>query len=143
MTEPNSGPTVLLVEDDVFLLDMYSTKFTQNGFVVESCQSVAEALTALRGGVKPAVVLFDIVMPGEDGFSLLRSLKSEKLAEGACLIGLTNQSSDADKKQAIDLGADKYIIKASMIPSEVVSLAKQCIVDMGQKPQSETPSPKS
>ena len=127
MTEQNSSPTVLLVEDDHFLLDMYSMKFTQGGFAVESCQSSSEALTSLRGGVKPAAILFDIVMPGDDGFSLLRSIKKEKLAQGACLIALTNQSSDPDRKQALELGADQYVIKASMIPSEVVTMTKECI----------------
>ena len=71
MTEQNAGPTVLLLEDDLFLLDMYSMKFTQAGFTVESCQSTAEALTSLRGHLQPVAVLFDIVMPGDDGFSFL------------------------------------------------------------------------
>ena len=122
-----SGPTVLLVEDDLFLLDMYGTKFTQAGFTIESCQSVTEALATLRGGFKPSAILFDIVMPGEDGFVLLRALKSENLAKGSSIIALTNQSSEADKKQALDLGADQYVVKASMIPSEVVAMTKECI----------------
>ena len=125
-----SGPKVLLVEDDHFLLDMYSMKFAQDGFSVEPCQSVAEAVTALKGGLQPSAVLFDIVMPGEDGFALLRTLKTDQLAKGACLIALTNQSSDADRKQALDLGADQYVVKASMIPSEVVAMTKECIAKM-------------
>ena len=128
--DTKKGPTVLIVEDDHFLLDMYSMKFTQEGFTVEPCQSVAEALTALRAGVQPSVILFDIVMPGEDGFALLRTINSEKLAKGAHRIALTNQSSDADRKQAIDLGADQYVVKASMIPSEVVAMVKE---EMGKK----------
>ena len=118
-----SGETVLLLDDDHFLLDMYSMKFIQKGYAVEGCMSTAEALTALRGGLKPAAVLFDIVMPGEDGFSFLSTLKAEKLAEGAAVIALTNQSNDGDRAQAEKLGADNYVVKASMIPSEVVDMA--------------------
>lgn len=119
-----SDATVLLVDDDKFLLDMYSLKFTQEGFNVIPCFSVKEALDALRGGAKPNAVLFDITMPGQDGFQLLSSIRDEKLAEGARLIALTNQSNDADRKHAEELGAQKYVVKASMIPSEVVALVK-------------------
>lgn len=123
MAEGN-GKTVLLVDDDKFLLDMYSLKFTQEGFTVASCFSVNEALETLRGGLKPDVVLFDITMPGQDGFEFLKNVRDEKLGGGARLIALTNQSNDADRKHAEELGAQKYVVKASMIPSEVVTLVK-------------------
>ena len=118
-----TGQSILLLDDDHFLLDMYSMKFMQKGYTVEAAQSTAEALTSLRGGLKPDAVLFDIVMPGEDGFSFLSTVKAEKLAEGAALIALTNQSNDGDRTQAEKLGADGYVVKASMIPSEVVEMA--------------------
>ena len=120
-----NGKSVLLVDDDKFLLDMYSLKFTQEGFNVIPCFSVAEALTSLRGGAKPDVILFDITMPGQDGFEFLKTVRDEKLASGARLIALTNQSNDADRKHAEELGAQKYVVQASMIPSEVVALVKQ------------------
>jgi CheY-like chemotaxis protein len=103
---------------------MYSMKFTQAGFVVHPCFSTEEALQTLRGGVHPEVILFDITMPGQDGFYLLQKIKEEKLAEGAKIIALTNQSNDADKKHAEELGVTRYCIKASMIPSEVVNMVK-------------------
>lgn len=123
MTAEN-GKTVLLVDDDKFLLDMYSLKFTQEGFTVVSCFSVHEALDALRGGAKPDVILFDITMPGQDGFEFLKLVRDEKLAPSSKLIALTNQSNDADRKHADELGAQKYVVKASMIPSEVVAMVK-------------------
>ena len=69
-------------------------------------------------------------MPGEDGFALLTKIREEKLAAGAKLIALTNQSNDADKKHAEEFGAKRYVVKASMIPSEVVALVKE---EMGKK----------
>lgn len=122
---------MLLVDDDKFLLDMYSLKFTQEGFTVASCFSVQEALEALRGGVKPDVILFDITMPGQDGFEFLKSIRDEKLVGTSKLIALTNQSNDADRKHAEELGAQRYVVKASMIPSEVVAMVK---VEMGMTP---------
>lgn len=118
---PASPKSIVIVDDDRFLVDMYSVKFMQQGFSVEGCQSTREALAALRGGIRPLAILFDIIMPEQDGFDFLRAAKAEKLGEGAAFIALTNQSSDADRAQARELGADAYIVKASMIPSEVVA----------------------
>nr|AQQ74995.1 hypothetical protein [uncultured bacterium] len=117
----------MLVDDDKFLLDMYSVKFSQAGFAVHPCFSTSEALGTLRTGVKPAAVLFDITMPGEDGFALLETIHKEKLADGAKLIALTNQGSEADKKKAEEIGVDKYVIKATMIPSEVVNMVNEAL----------------
>ena len=118
---PKKEGTVLVLDDDRFLADMYSVKFMQKGYVVETYQSVQEALAALRGGLSPVAVLFDIVMPEQDGLEFLRIVKEEKLAGGGTFIALTNQSSDTDRAQAEKLGADAFIVKASMIPSEVVT----------------------
>ncbi len=116
---------ILIVDDDHFLLDMYSQKFTQKGYVVEPCASVKAALEALRGGFPADVLIFDIIMPEQDGFMFLKALNDEHLVKDAVRIALTNQSNDEEKKRAEDLGIDKYIIKASMIPSEVVEAVGQ------------------
>ena len=122
MTDDNKGGkgSVLLVDDDKFLLDMYAMKFTQAGYTIHASLSVRNALEVLRGGFRADAVVFDLIMPGEDGFFLLDTMQREKLANGAALIALSNQSEESDKKRAIDLGASAYIVKASMIPSEVV-----------------------
>ncbi len=116
---------VLILDDDRFLLDMYSAKFIQAGFEVSACQSTKEALDELRKGIKPKAILFDVVMPGEDGFAFLAAVTGEKLAPEAKLIALTNQSNDKDRAQAETLGATRYVVKASMIPSEVVNMVKE------------------
>ncbi len=123
---------IMLVDDDKFLLDMYSLKFSQAGYSVQPCFSTSEALTALRAGATPDAILFDITMPGEDGFFLLSHIKEEKLVPQALLIALTNQGNDSDKKHAEDLGVHKYCIKASMIPSEVVHMVQEEFARLGQ-----------
>ncbi len=118
---------VLLVDDDKFLIDMYAMKFTQQGYAVEACLSVAEALRVLQGGYAPEAIVFDIAMPERDGFSFLQALKDEHLAPSALRIALTNQSDDTERAKAESLGADRYIIKASMIPSEVVGVVAEAL----------------
>lgn len=117
----HTPPTIVLVDDDKFLLDMYSMKFEKDGFTVQSYLSVKEALLALRAGFSADAIIFDLTMPGEDGYLLLQALQSEKLGEGAKKIALTNQSTDAERAKAMELGADDFLIKATMIPSEVVA----------------------
>ena len=112
---------VLLVDDDKFLLDMYSVKFTQGGYTVHAALSVKAAIDTLKGGFAADAVVFDLVMPQENGFTLLEKIRAEKLVPGASLVALSNQSDESEKKRAEELGATRYIIKASMIPSEVVS----------------------
>ncbi len=119
MTETTKG-NVLFVDDDKFLADMYSMKFAAAGYTMQTCLSVAEALAALRAGFSPDAIVFDITMPERDGFSFLNELSQNHLAPGATLIALTNMSDPAEKTKAERLGVHRYIVKASMIPSEVV-----------------------
>lgn len=114
--------TILLTDDDKFLLDMYGMKFSGAGYTIETCLSGKDALGILRGGFVPDVILFDITMPELDGLTFLKMVADERLAPHALKIALTNQSDDAEKKKAAELGASRYIVKATMIPSEVVNM---------------------
>ena len=118
---------ILVVDDDKFLLDMYGQKFSGAGFVVETSLSGADALQILRGGFSPDIVIFDITMPELDGFAFLKSITDEHLAPGAIKIALTNQSDEAEKSKAAELGVSRYIVKASMIPSEVVAAVTEAL----------------
>ena len=124
---------ILLVDDDKFLVVMYSMKFTGAGFNVQACLSVADALRFLRDGFAAEAIVFDIVMPEHDGFSFLQTLDAEHLAPSAVKIALTNQGNDAEKAKAEGLGVDRYVVKASMIPSEVVEVVKEEVEKHGKK----------
>ena len=106
---------------------MYAMKFTQRGFAVQTSLSADDALKCLKNGFKPDVIVFDITMPEHDGFWFLQALAGEETAKNSKKIALTNQSSDAEKSKASELGADLYIVKATMIPSEVVDAVTKVI----------------
>ena len=127
MTESAHSYNLLLVDDDRFLLDMYSMKFTQAGYTVQSCLSAQEAIAALKGGFNADAVVFDVVMPVDDGFALLRHIKEQGLAKNAVLVGLTNESEEEQKRKTEELGASDYIVKAATVPSEVVKRITQAI----------------
>lgn len=113
-------PSLLLVDDDQFLLNMYSLKFKNSGFDIEVANSGIAALQKLRDGYAPSVVLCDLVMPSMDGIEFIKKMKEEKLCPHSAIIVLTNQSQSAEIERAKEIGVDGYIVKASTIPSEVV-----------------------
>jgi len=118
---------ILLVDDDSFLLDMYATKFTTAGHTVDTAKTVELALEKLRGGASFDAILLDMVLPGFTGVEFLKMIIADKLGGSARLIVLSNQSDDADKTAALQAGATGYIIKAEMIPSEVVSAVEKML----------------
>jgi two-component system response regulator ResD len=111
---------VLIVDDDKFLLGMYSLKFSNNGYDVDTTVGSLAALEKLRGGAKPDILLLDIIMPYMDGLDLLKTIRTEKLVPDAIVVMLTNQSQSSDIERAKELGVDGYIVKAATIPSEVL-----------------------
>ena len=113
--------SILFVDDDKFLLDMYALKFSKNDFEVHTAQGPEDALKIIREGLDPDVLLLDVVMPGMDGIELLMLLKKENLLKKAVVIMLTNQGLSDDVARAKKLNVDGYIIKATTIPSDVLA----------------------
>lgn len=115
--------SILIVDDDKFLLDMYRKKFVSEGCSVEVAVGSEEALNMLRGGSNPDILILDIIMPGMDGIELLETIRTEKLVPSAAVIMLTNESNREKIEKAKSLGIKGFIVKAMSIPSEVVEEA--------------------
>lgn len=111
---------ILIVDDDYFLLNMYSLKFKNRGVDVEVAGGSKEALDKLENGLKPDIIMLDIIMPNIDGLSLLKELREKNLIGESAVIMLTNQGLQEDIDRAKSLGVDGYIVKATSVPSEVV-----------------------
>lgn len=111
---------ILIVDDDKFLISMYSVKFQSKGFIVDSSIGPIDALKKLREGATPDIILLDIIMPVMDGVELLKTIRNERLVPNATIIMLTNESQSSQIENAKALKADGYIVKASSIPSEVL-----------------------
>jgi len=117
----NTKKKILIVDDDKFLLDMYSIKFSEHGFELRSAEGGQEALKQVSGEWRPDIYLVDIIMPGMDGFQLIEELKRTGRREGSAIVVLSNLGQKEDIEKALALGVDGYIIKASATPSEVVT----------------------
>lgn len=120
----NKKIKILLIEDDVFLSNIYSKKFESEGF---------EMLIALDGekGLKlalskePDLILLDLLLPGINGFEVLKALKKDEMAKKIPIILLTNLSQKEDIEKGLALEADDYLIKTHFMPSEIVEKVKK------------------
>jgi CheY-like chemotaxis protein len=118
---------ILLVDDDHFILTMYAIKFKSSGFEIETCVDGASAISKLKEGLKPDVILLDMIMPNMDGIETLTEIRKQNLATGTKVVFLSNQNQQSDIDKAKALGVDGYIVKATSIPSEVVDEVKKII----------------
>ncbi|HDO23828.1 MAG TPA: response regulator [bacterium] len=113
--------SILIIDDDEFLLDMYSLKFQQSDFDVEIAFGGVNALEKIRNGLRPDIIIFDLIMPNMDGFGFLENLKKEHLAEKSKLVILSNLGQKEDIRKGLKMGVHDYIVKAFFTPSEVVN----------------------
>jgi CheY-like chemotaxis protein/anti-sigma regulatory factor (Ser/Thr protein kinase) len=110
--EALAGLRVLLVDDEDDARDAVATALTQRGAQVATAASVEAALGAVDGET-PDVLIGDIAMPGEDGYSLIRRLRRRDAAEGGTVpaLALTAYGRLADRAQMLAAGFDECLTK--------------------------------
>lgn len=118
--------TILLVEDDEFLVELYATKLTLEGFAVMTAGDGKKGLKLAREK-HPDLVLLDIILPKLDGFAVLEALKHDPATQSTPVILLTNLSQRDEVKRGLELGAADYLIKAHFMPTEVIKKIKALI----------------
>ena len=118
--------SILLVEDDPFLIDIYSTKLKESGFSVEVASDGESALRKVKEK-EPDLVILDIVLPQLDGWEILRQIKSDPKLKNIKIIILSNLGQKEEVERGVELGAVKYLIKAHYTPSEVVEEVKKIL----------------
>jgi CheY-like chemotaxis protein len=126
---------VLLIDDDVFLRDMYATKFGECDHQVEAVDHAEKAIRLLEEPHDYDVILIDMVMPGMSGVDLLHELHTKKLLNGAVCVVLSNQGQQADIDEALAAGAVSYIVKAEHVPSDVVERVQSIVKEYKGKSQ--------
>jgi len=120
------GINVLLVEDDVFLTNIYKTKFEMEKFHVVHASNGEEGLDMAKKK-NPDIILLDILMPKMDGFMVLEALKKDDATKDIPVILLTNLGQKDDVEKGLEMGAVDYLIKAHFKPSETVSKIKKIL----------------
>jgi len=110
---------ILLIEDDLFLIDIYNVKLKASSFSVDVAEDGESGLAKAKEN-KYDLIILDIVLPGLDGRDVLRKLKSEKDLKNIPVIILSNLGQKNEIEEGMKLGASQYLIKAHYTPSEIV-----------------------
>lgn len=119
-------PTILLVEDDAFLAEIYMTRLTGGGFEVVIAHDGEEAMSLARE-IRPSLVLLDLVLPKRDGFSVLEEIKKDEELKNIPVVILSNLGEPQDIERGKKLGASSYIVKAHFTPTEVFNEVKKIL----------------
>jgi len=117
---------ILLIEDDVFLLGMYSKKFELEGYEVIVADNGVDGLDAAKKYL-PNIILLDILMPVMNGIEVLEHLKNNAVTADIPVILLTNFNQKDEVDKCFELGAKDFLVKAHFMPSEVVEKIKKYI----------------
>ncbi len=101
---------IYIVEDDADIREMESYALRNSGFEVEEFSTAAELYPALERE-RPALLLLDIMLPGEDGLHILRTLREKAETAELPVMMVTAKTTEMDKVRGLDTGADDYITK--------------------------------
>lgn len=126
MNNKDKKESILIVEDDIFLSDLYKTKMELEGFKVLTAYDGEKGLELAQKN-SPNIVLLDLILPKLSGFGVLEKMKANKATKDLPVIILTNLSQKSDVDKGLKMGANDYLIKAHFMPSEVVEKIKKLI----------------
>jgi DNA-binding response OmpR family regulator len=118
---PEATQTILIIEDDFFVRDLYDRAFKRKGYNCVTAVDGVEGLAKVKS-VNPNIVLLDIMLPKENGIDVLKEIKGPNSAiKGIPVYLLTNLGQEEIIKDAFKIGADGYLLKAKMTPDQVVA----------------------
>lgn len=112
-------PHVLAVEDDESVRNLISDYLTENGYRVTPVGNGRDMDSVIKSD-PPNIILLDVKLPGEDGFSLARNIRQ---TSNVPIIMLTGQGHEVDRVLGLELGADDYLVKP-FSPRELLARIK-------------------
>jgi CheY-like chemotaxis protein len=121
-----SKKKILIVEDDNFVAEVYSTKLLEMGHEVKIAQNGEEGL-GLVEKEKPDLILLDIIMPVMGGIEMLEELKKKEEWKDIPVILLTNVGEKESIQKTRNLGVQDYLIKSHFTPAEVIEKIESII----------------
>ncbi len=118
------------VEDDASIRELILYALRQAGYEAEGFEEGTALMKALSGSV-PDLILLDLMLPGEDGITLLRRIRNDARVRSVPVILLTAKGAEMDKVTGLDNGADDYIVKPFGV-LELLSRVKAVLRRTGQ-----------
>ena len=115
---------IIIIEDDEFLADIYSTELSQKGYEAAVFGDGEKGFQAIIRE-KPDLVILDILLPKTDGYEILKKIRDNTLIKKIPVILLTNLSRKEDVDRGLSLGANDFMIKAHFTPTEVLKVVEK------------------
>jgi two-component system, OmpR family, phosphate regulon response regulator PhoB len=112
--------SILIVEDDAFILDTITRRFKKDGFAILLAKDGEQVEEVLKDNL-PNLILLDVLLPKMNGLEVLKKIKSDERTKGIPVVMFSNLGSPEDVKHAMELGATDYLVKANLSPNEVVN----------------------
>ncbi|MEI6835178.1 MAG: response regulator [bacterium] len=114
---------ILIIEDDAFLKNIESAKFSHEGYEVMTATTQPD-IDAMIEKCTPDIVLLDMMLPGVDSMQVLKAFKAGAKTSHVPVIVFSNVSEDTEMKKALDAGAADYMVKANFTLDEVIEKIK-------------------
>lgn len=123
---------ILFVEDEPNHISIYETKLKQEGFDFVSVKTGEEAVPLIQKE-NPDLILLDLLLPGEEnGIDVLAKLKKDPATQNIPIVVFTNYDEKEFREQASTLGANDFVLKSDVTPSQMVEKIKQILEKTSQ-----------
>ncbi len=123
---------ILIADDDAFLIKIYSTHLRNDGHEVITCTDGQSALDESIAQV-PDIIMLDIMLPRMNGLDVLEEIRNHKVTKSIPVICLSNLTQEEEQKAALDLGANEFLIKARLTPSQIIEVIHKYIESSPKK----------
>jgi DNA-binding response OmpR family regulator len=123
----NGKIRVLMVEDDKFLRDLAAQKMQKEDLEVVTAMDGEQGISLAEKNI-PNIVLLDILLPGIDGYEVLRRIRLNPALNNTYVAMLSNFGQREDIEKALKGGADHFLVKANYTLDEVVQEVKQIVI---------------
>lgn len=120
ITADSQKTFILVIEDDKFLRELLVRKLSAEGFDVENAIDAQAAFASLAQR-KPKMILCDLILPGVDGFEILKRIKEDPKTADIPVVILSNLGQKEDLDRAMSLGAKDFMVKANFTLDEIVT----------------------
>ena len=107
---PGTGKQILLADDNSDMREYVARLLMAAGYAVEAVGDGEAALESARGSA-PDLILSDVMMPGLDGFGLLRAIRSDPNLAGVPTVLLSARAGEEAQVEGLEAGADDYLVK--------------------------------
>ena len=122
---------VLIVEDDNFLGDLLIDHITKSGVNASLCRDAESALEEIKKEA-PALLLLDLLLPGMDGYALLRKLKELNILSSISVIILSNLSQTEKIQEGIELGVKDFLGKSNYDLDDITKRVHEILAEIKQ-----------